>query len=183
MRDEQTGSSVLDTLAKVGVQTRAEQVWQLRPDGCAHWVQACSRDRSQSSFNNFRADCFNFVLSTVQLMGRVPKGHPLHIGPQLAMRAVDFIGVLNQNTDVDVPRLLPIDEDTLILKWSKAGIDRSLTITLEDIDLVEKKPSGGFRCEHDLGADGEIDYAQLFLALDQSVAHSTSAEAKNAREL
>ena len=183
MRSEMTGSSILDSLENVETQTRVAHTWRQPSDGFTNWVLTIGRNRSQSSLNNFRADRFNAVLSTVQLMGRVPQGHPLHIDPQLALRAVDFIGVLNQNLDVEVPKLLPIDDDTLILKWSKDGIDRSLTITLDDIDLVEKKPSAGFRCEHDLGADGEIDYAQVFLALDQPVSHSIRLEANNAREL
>ena len=146
-------------------------------------AQTLGLTRSRSSLNNFRSERFNAVLSTVQHMGRMPIGHPIHIDHQLAARAVDLIGVLNQLMDVDVPMLFPLDDDTLVLKWSRAGIERFLTLSVEDVDLVEKHVAAGWKCVHDLGAEGKLDLQQLFSALDNPVAHSVSIESKDAREL
>ncbi len=174
----QTAPSELDAVSET--RTSSVSGWSFPVKLFERSVASDSLSRSCASFINSRMSAFHSVQSIVQFMGRVPVGHPLHIDPLLSQKALNFIGVLTHNSEVEVPKLLPTDNDTLVLYWANMGVERLLTITVDEIDLVERDRAKDLKCVHELGQEDFLDLSQVFATLNFPVGGATQPETANA---
>lgn len=136
--------------------------------------------RSSASFNNMRADRFNSILQTIQYMSRVPSGHPVHIDDEVAKHALDVVAALNHHFEVLPPKIFPMDDETLVLEWSFGPIGRYMTLSADDLSILEKNLKTNVRCLHDIGPDGEKGYPRLRVMLNAPLGSSVSTAVDNA---
>lgn len=136
--------------------------------------------RSAASFNNMRVDRFNSILQTIQHMSRVPYGHPVHIDVEVAKHALDVVAALNHHFEVSPPKIFPMDDENLVLEWSFGPIGRYMTISADDLSILEKNLKTNVKCFHDIGPDGEKGYPRLRVMLNAPLVSSVTTAVDNA---
>lgn len=132
---------------------------------CAQYATATSMPRSSSSFSNSRAYHYGAVQSAIDLLKELPEESDFHVTSEVAERARDLLGVLSANMEVDAPQIFPQEKDLLVLKWVVGKIERFLSVSPDDFDLMDINQATRLRCTHALADDGSLNLASLFDAL------------------
>lgn len=131
---------------------------------------------SALSTSNHRGSLFFSIHTTLETMKSLPECHSFSLDPEVAARAQDLLSVLRWNFNIEAPRIFPQEHDVLVMKWQDNSLERFLSVTQDDVDLLDINPHNGIRCVHDLTEQGEIALRKLHDVLSMPERNSSAMD-------
>lgn len=126
--------------------------------------------------NSERSMAYAGVQEAISKLSSLPVGHSLHVDGSAAQRASDFLAVMGHNFDLDVPKVMAQDSETVVFTWDHGSLKRYMTVDDDGFALMDLQKKTGVRCMHAIEADEDL-FQNLVLALNAPLKSSTVADA------
>jgi len=117
-------------------------------------VETLTNASTNSSLSSdFVGKRFDALLEAIARLPTMPKFSEFYMEPDAAKKACDFLGLLRQNYDVTPPKIIPEENDTVVLTWDMGEYSRYLSVADDWYDLLDIHHTKNFRCKHEIPQD------------------------------
>jgi hypothetical protein len=120
------------------------------------------------------------LVEAITRHARLPSFHDLAIDPDVSDKAISLLGRLLYNYPIKVPTFFPQEGETIVLKWDGEKIGRYLSISLDDISLMDVEPFSQKYCEYELTQGSNFDFETLVAELTNISLSSTAIQVQDA---
>lgn len=126
--------------------------------------------------HNYRLFRLGAVTDALRKLSSLPEDAELALRPDVATKASNLIAALVQSWNVPVPTLFPAEYEAVSFKWSAGSISRFLTISDDDIALMDLDPASQISCEYEFGPHDHLNLAGLLAEMQAFAVASTSLD-------
>lgn len=116
--------------------------------------------------NSPRASYFHQLTESIHQLAALPEFDPMHIDAETKAYAVDLVGLIRDQFDIEAPQFFPQDAEALVLTWDKGRVKRLLTIAGEEVSLLDLDRATQKRAYHDVN-DGHHAMGELIALLSR----------------
>jgi len=126
-------------------------------------------------FSNYRRNRFERLRTALSQMSSFDEKHPLFVEGELAGRAQLVLDTIENNSDVEPPQLYPFEDDTLVLKWSAALMDRFLSVVGSEVEVTTEESSSSSAKTVEFGERWQESLRGLFESIGANFSSSSGA--------
>lgn len=126
------------------------------------------------------------LVEAIMHHAHLPATHDMAVDPKAAERAIEILGRLMYNYPIDAPTFFPQEGEEVIFKWDGKKIGRYLSVSNDDVNLMDLEPLSQNYCEYHLykedgsSSQDDFDFDTLVNELTSSSLSSTSIQAQDA---
>jgi hypothetical protein len=91
------------------------------------------------------------LISALEKLSALSPDDDYYLDPHVKERATFLLAYLLDNYEIDPPKLLPEDEETVSFTWQNGKIKQYLSIDTEHYDVLHLNTQSNVRCENLFG--------------------------------
>lgn len=110
--------------------------------------------------NGYSPELIDFF-SAMRSLADLPSDHDLFLDKRVVDRAVNLVSSLYHTYQIDLPKILPEDRDTVSLTWDDGVIKRFLSVDHSDLDFLVYSRVHNISCDEVLGENGAVFWRKL----------------------
>ena len=137
-----------------------------RRDGSAivKWLRSSSNERPNSE----RAFQYRLLSEAISRMTMLSSRDDFYLDEHTGRHALELIGMMRGAFEVDPPKIFPQDAEGLSMTWSLGEIRRLMTISGDELSLLDLHLPTQVRCYYDI-EDGAGSFPNLISILSETV--------------
>lgn len=117
--------------------------------------------RTKPSEDNWNANAYYNLFAAVGWMAKLPDDHELHMDEAVADCANRYLAILQNHTKASPPKIMNDCGEAALFTWTMGDVKRYLSVSPEDIGLLEIATKSGVKKSATISTPKEIPIALL----------------------
>lgn len=115
--------------------------------------------------DDFRAKRFAALQEAIARLSLMNPSSDFFVEPGATRKAADFLALVSENYEITPPKILPEENDTLVLTWDVGDFRRYLSVADDSYGLLDIHNTKDVRCKHIIPDDEQAAIMALIAEL------------------
>ncbi len=111
--------------------------------------------------SNWNAYVYDEIISTIDVMKKLPQGEPLALDPKVANRAQNILSFIREQLKINPPKILNQDGDAVVYTWVEEDKEYYLTVADDEVDLMKFYQDGTYHVEVLSQDESDLPYKKI----------------------
>jgi hypothetical protein len=121
------------------------------------------------SRSNWETHLFGEINELIFKMTRLPEAHDFYLHEHVARRAADLLATISTSSQIEPPRVINEEGDTVLFTWEEGDLKKYLCIDGEEVEIRVRKPGTPYSASETLSHGEPPNLTRLLSALGADV--------------